>query len=115
MAIVYLVKSASFNENEVFYKVGYTSNLFKRLIPYMVHNPSIQLIQTAEVYKKTKRNLENEIHNEIKKLVKGLMIESYIEDGCQKIGEHVYGKSITDPCIGWKKTEKLIYNVAETL
>ncbi len=54
-------------------------------------------------------------NNEIKKLVKGLMVESYLEDGCQKIGEHVYGKSITDPCIGWKKTEKLIYNVAETL
>lgn len=55
-------------------------------------------------------------HNdEIKKLVKGLMVESYLEDGCQKIGDHVYGKSITDPCIGWKKTEKLIYNVAETL
>ena len=68
MAIVYLVKSASFNENEVFYKVGYTSNLFKRLIPYMVHNPSFQLIQTAEVYKKTKRNLENEIHKEIENL-----------------------------------------------
>ena len=54
-------------------------------------------------------------NNEIKKLVKGLMVESYLEDGCQKIGDHVYGKSITDPCIGWKKTEKLIYNVAETL
>ena len=54
-------------------------------------------------------------NNEIKKLVKGLMVESYLEDGCQKIGDHVYGKSITDPCIGWKKSEKLIYNVAETL
>lgn len=55
-------------------------------------------------------------HNDdIKKMVKGLMVESYLEDGCQKIGEHVYGKSITDPCIGWKKTEKLIYNVADTI
>lgn len=55
-------------------------------------------------------------HNsEIKSLVKGLMIESYIEDGCQKIGEHIYGKSITDPCIGWEKTENLIYKIADTL
>ena len=49
----------------------------------------------------------------IRKLVKGLMIESYIEDGCQKLDEGVYGKSITDPCLGWKKTEKLILEIAE--
>ena len=55
-------------------------------------------------------------HNsDIKGLVKGLMIESYIEDGCQKIGEHIYGKSITDPCLGWEKTENLIYKIADTL
>ena len=53
-------------------------------------------------------------HNEdIKKMVKGFMIESYIEDGAQKIGENIYGKSITDPCLGWEKTEKLIYDLAE--
>lgn len=49
----------------------------------------------------------------IKKLVKGFMIESYIEDGAQKIGECVYGKSITDPCLGWEKSERLIYDLAE--
>ncbi len=49
----------------------------------------------------------------IKKLVKGFMIESYIEDGAQKIGEGVYGKSITDPCLGWEKTERLIYDLAQ--
>ncbi|MBQ4574449.1 MAG: 3-deoxy-7-phosphoheptulonate synthase [Clostridia bacterium] len=54
-------------------------------------------------------------NNDIKKLVKGLMIESYIEDGCQKIGEHIYGKSITDPCLGWEKTEHLIYDLADQL
>ena len=55
-------------------------------------------------------------HNaDIKKLVKGLMIESYIEDGCQKIGEGVYGKSITDPCLGWEKTERLILDLADLL
>ena len=51
----------------------------------------------------------------VKKLVKGLMIESYLEDGCQKIGENVYGKSITDPCLGWEKTERLIYDIADVL
>lgn len=55
-------------------------------------------------------------HNErIKKLVKGFMIESYIEDGSQKPGECCYGKSITDPCLGWEKSEKLIYTIAEKL
>lgn len=54
-------------------------------------------------------------NNDIKKLVKGLMIESYIEDGAQKIGENIYGKSITDPCLGWEKTERLIYDIAESL
>lgn len=52
---------------------------------------------------------------EIRKLVKGLMIESYIEDGNQKIGEGVYGKSITDPCLGWEKSEKLIYDLYDEL
>ena len=54
-------------------------------------------------------------NNDIKRLVKGLMIESYIEDGSQKIGEHTFGKSITDPCLGWEKTEKLILDLAEKL
>ena len=52
---------------------------------------------------------------DVKKLVKGLMIESYIEDGAQKPEECVYGKSITDPCLGWEKTEKLIYDLADML
>ncbi len=55
-------------------------------------------------------------HNpDIKKLVKGFMVESYIEDGCQKIGENIYGKSITDPCLGWEKTEKLIFDIASLI
>ncbi len=55
-------------------------------------------------------------HNaDIKRMVKGLMIESYIEDGAQGNGEHVYGKSITDPCLGWEKTEKLILELADKL
>ncbi len=55
-------------------------------------------------------------HNDdIKRLVKGLMIESYIEDGAQKIGEHIYGKSITDPCLGWEKTRGLVLKLADSL
>ena len=53
---------------------------------------------------------------DVKKIVKGLMIESYIEDGAQKIGpDEIYGKSITDPCLGWEKTERLIYDIADVL
>ena len=53
---------------------------------------------------------------EIRSILKGLMIESYLEDGAQKISEHeVFGKSITDPCIGWEKTERLIYDIADSL
>lgn len=54
-------------------------------------------------------------NQDIKKLVKGLMIESYIEDGAQKVGEHTFGKSITDPCLGWEKTENLIFELADKL
>jgi len=52
---------------------------------------------------------------ELKKFVKGLMIESYLEDGCQRIGENIYGKSITDPCLGWEKTERLVLDLADLL
>ncbi len=52
---------------------------------------------------------------EICALVKGLMIESYIEPGSQKVGEHCYGKSITDPCLGWEDSERLIYEIAENV
>ena len=51
------------------------------------------------------------LNNSLARFIKGLMIESYIEDGCQKIGGGIYGKSITDPCLGWEKTEKLIYDM----
>ncbi len=55
-------------------------------------------------------------HNsDINNMVKGFMIESYIEDGAQKIGEGIFGKSITDPCIGWDKTERLVLDMAELL
>ena len=51
--------------------------------------------------------------DDIRRLVKGVMIESYIEEGCQGIHDHVYGKSITDPCLGWEDSERLLYEIAE--
>ena len=54
-------------------------------------------------------------NSDIKRLVKGLMIESYIEDGACKAEEHIFGKSITDPCLGWEKTERLILDIADKL
>lgn len=60
-----------------------------------------------------KEVLHNRKYNErIRKNVKGFMIESYIEEGCQKVDEHIYGKSITDPCLGWEATEELLYYMA---
>ncbi len=55
------------------------------------------------------RKLSSDIHN----MIKGVMIESYIEPGAQKVSEHIYGKSITDPCLGWEASEQLIYDIAE--
>ena len=55
------------------------------------------------------------LSDDIRGIVKGLMVESYIEDGAQKIGDGVYGKSITDPCLGWAKTERLLLDLAELL
>ena len=55
------------------------------------------------------RKLSSDLHQ----LVKGVMIESYIEEGNQKVGAGCYGKSITDPCLGWDDTERLIYDIAE--
>ena len=55
------------------------------------------------------RRYDSEIH----RVVKGFMVESYIEDGCQSVDGGVYGKSITDPCLGWEKTERLILNLAD--
>ncbi|MBQ4596387.1 MAG: 3-deoxy-7-phosphoheptulonate synthase [Firmicutes bacterium] len=54
-------------------------------------------------------------NEDIRNMVNGIMIESYIEDGAQKIGEHIYGKSITDPCLGWDKSRQLILDIAEQI
>ncbi len=72
-------------------------------------NHLAQIEITKDVLKSCRRNAG------IRKLIKGFMIESYIEDGAQKIGECIYGKSITDPCLGWDKTEKLIFEIADLI
>ena len=54
-------------------------------------------------------------NQDIRHLVKGLMIESYLEDGAQGVHDHTFGKSITDPCLGWEKTQQLIFDIAEKL
>ena len=59
--------------------------------------------------------MQNNRYFGINRFVKGFMIESYLEDGNQVIGEGNYGKSITDACIGWEKSEKLIKNIAERM
>ena len=74
-------------------------------------NSNKQFKQQIRIVKEVmhSRSLSPDIH----KLVKGVMIESYIAEGCQKVGEGVYGRSITDPCLGWEDTERLIYDIAD--
>ena len=70
--------------------------------------------QHEEQIRIVKEVLHSRRHSsEIRQMVKGVMIESYIEPGSQKIGEHCYGKSITDPCLGWEASERLLYEIAE--
>ena len=87
-------------------------------------NPSV-IVDTnhnnsAKKYLEQVRIAKDIVHSrnqnaDIKRLVKGLMIESYIEDGACKLEEHIFGKSITDPCLGWEKTERLILDIADKL
>jgi 3-deoxy-7-phosphoheptulonate synthase len=71
--------------------------------------------QFAQQVRITKEVLHSRrVDKDIRELVKGVMIESYIEEGCQKIGENrIYGKSITDPCLGWEASERLLKTIAE--
>ncbi len=77
------------------------------------NNSNKQYLQQVRICKEVLHSMRHS--EEISKMVKGFMIESYIEDGAQKIEEGIYGKSITDPCLGWEKSEKLIYDIAELL
>lgn len=98
------------------------SHLYDNYVKMGLKNPSAIIdcshSNCAKHYKAQVRIAKEVCHNrqhsqKIKSLVKGLMIESYLEDGSQKIGEGIYGKSITDPCIGWNRTEKLILDIAD--
>ena len=75
---------------------------------------------SAKKYQEQPRICKEVLHScrhssHIKSMVKGFMIESYLEGGSQKIGEHVYGKSITDPCIDWDDTYRLVMDIAEQI
>ncbi len=74
-------------------------------------NSSKQYLEQIRIAKEVLHSCRHS--NDINSMVKGFMIESYIEDGAQKIGEGCYGKSITDPCLGWEKTERLILDIAD--
>lgn len=75
---------------------------------------------SAKKYQEQPRICKEVLHScrhsgEIKSMVKGFMIESYLEPGCQKIGDDVYGKSITDPCLGWEDTVRLVQDIADLI
>lgn len=76
-------------------------------------NSNKQYIEQIRICKEVLHSCRHS--EEVKSMVKGFMIESYIEDGNQKVDGNVYGKSITDPCLGWEKSERLIYDIAELL
>ena len=75
---------------------------------------------SAKKYQEQPRICKEVLHScrhsgEIKSMVKGFMVESYLEPGCQKIGDGVYGKSITDPCLGWEDTVRLVQDIADLI
>lgn len=88
-----------------------------------LENPAVLIdanhSNSGKKYKQQIRIVKEILHSrrideDIRKLVKGVMIESYLVEGRQQIGaDHIYGKSITDPCLGWEDTEKLLYTIAE--
>lgn len=106
------------------YGYDYLVEIYDRFMHRNIENPAVvvdcnhsnsgkdylkQMEIAMDVLESMKRNPD------IKKLVKGLMVESYLEDGNQPVGGEVYGQSITDPCLGWEKTKQLIYHINEKL
>lgn len=81
---------------------------------------ALEALTSGKQWNQQPRIVQEVLHSrsflpEIKSLVKGIMIESYIEDGNQSIGNGIYGKSITDPCLGWDKSSALLYRMADTV
>ena len=100
-------------------------NLYETYMASGLENPAVIVdtnhANSGKKYLEQARIAKEILHScryskDVKSIVKGLMIESYIEDGAQKICDNpIYGKSVTDPCLGWEKTEKLIYEIADSL
>ena len=100
-------------------------HLYEEYQKYGLKNPAV-IVDTnhsnsGKQYLEQPRIAKEVLHSaryskEIRSMLKGLMIESYLEDGAQKISDcEIYGKSITDPCLGWEKTEKLVFDIADAL
>ena len=97
--------------NEMYQKEGFVNPAV--IVDTNHANSGKQYLEQIRIAKEVLQS--RQFNKDVKKLVKGLMIESYIEDGCQPVTGEIYGKSITDPCLGWEKTEKLIYDIADML
>ena len=94
----------------------YNEGDLKNRASIIVENHSNSNKKYMEQIRIVKEVLHSRRHSDdIRNFVKGVMIESYIEPGNQKVGEHIYGKSITDPCLGWDDSERLLYEMAEGL
>lgn len=103
-------------EDLIFLHEMYCKKNLKNMAVIVDTNHSNSGKKYLEQIRISKEVLHSMRHSEdIHQFVKGLMIESYIEDGCQKVEDNVYGKSITDPCLGWEKSEKLILKIADLL
>ncbi|MGB4660958.1 MAG: 3-deoxy-7-phosphoheptulonate synthase [Mobilitalea sp.] len=76
-------------------------------------NSNKQYLEQVRIVKEVLHS--RKVSSDISNMVKGVMIESYLEGGAQKITDHVYGKSITDACLGWEDSEKLIYTIADSI
>ena len=102
-----------FEELERLYEAYAAKNLenMSLIVDANHSNSNKQYWEQPRICKEVLHSCRNSGH--IRSLVKGFMVESYLEEGSQKIGEGVYGKSITDPCIGWPATERLIQEIAE--
>lgn len=103
-------------EDLIFLHEMYCKKNLKNMAVIVDTNHSNSGKKYLEQIRISKEVLHSMRHSEdIHQFVKGLMIESYIEDGCQKVEDNVYGKSITDPCLGWEKSKKLILEIADLL
>ena len=104
-----------FEELEHLYNIYKAKNL-QNMALIVDANHSNSAKKYAEQPRICKEVLHSCRHSDhIKSMVKGFMIESYLEPGSQKIGEGIYGKSITDPCIGWDTTQRLVLDIAELI